>query len=105
MLLNMAGLSEAELEKIVADRCSPFGSVASIRVLQPGYPSRYSIALVRMSTAGALEKVVAHLGASKSGATAIIRLEQATTPRSAPFKLPRRKRLAEGRRASARSKR
>ncbi|MBI4207395.1 MAG: hypothetical protein HY527_20440 [Betaproteobacteria bacterium] len=107
LMLNMAGLTEADLERIVANRCSLFGSVASIRVLQPGYPARYSIALVRMVTAVALDKVVAHLGDSKSGATAIIRLEQGKKPKPAALKLRRRKKLPAAvlRDAPARAKR
>lgn len=90
---NMANLSEVDLEKIVAERCARFGSVASIRVLQPGDRARYSVALVRMSTAGALDKVVAHLGGSKSGATAIIRLEQGKSLKPVALTPRRRKKL------------
>ena len=76
LAIDMAGLSEAGLEKIVADRCSRYGRIASVRVVLPAGPARFAVALVRMCSPRALDDLVVHVGGTKSGSTAIIRLEQ-----------------------------
>ena len=76
LTIDMTGSSEADLEKIVADRCARYGRVASVRVVLPAGPARFAVALVRMSTAGALDDVIASVGGTKSHSTAIIRLER-----------------------------
>lgn len=76
LTIDMVGRSEADLEKIVADRCSRFGKLANVRVVRLDGPGASAIALVRMTTARTLDMLIAHVGGAKSGSTAIIRLEQ-----------------------------
>lgn len=76
LAVDMVGRSEADLEKMVAERCSPFGPIAHVRVVRTSRASGFAIALVRMAAPGTLEALIAGLGAAKSGSTAIIRLEQ-----------------------------
>ncbi len=74
--IDMASSSEADLEKVVAERCACYGHVASVRVVLPAGPARFAVALVRMSTAQALNDLIARVGGTKSRSTAIIRLER-----------------------------
>lgn len=77
LVIDMVGLSETDLEKIVADRCSYYGRIASVRVVRPAGPTRSSaVALVRMATARTLDQLVAQFGAAKAQSTAIIWLQQ-----------------------------
>jgi hypothetical protein len=76
LLIDMIGLSEADLEKIVADRCSSYGQIASVRVVRLAGPTRSAVALVRMAVARNVDELVAQVGATKSRSTAIIRLQQ-----------------------------
>jgi hypothetical protein len=75
-MIDMAGVSEADLEKVIAARCTRYGRVASVRVVLPAGPARFAVALVRMSTVQALDDLIVRVGGTKSRSTAIIRLEQ-----------------------------
>jgi hypothetical protein len=79
---DMVGLSETDLEKIVADRCSRYGRIVNVRVVRQPGAMRSAVALVRTATAVTLDELVERFGATKSHSTAIIRLEQ--TERDAP---------------------
>lgn len=74
--IDMVGLSEADLEKIVAGRCSRYGRIANVRVVR--LASGYTFALVRMAAPDTLDALITDLGGSKSRSTAIIPLAQET---------------------------
>ena len=74
--IDMTDLSDTELEKIVAERCSQFGSVASLTVLPAHDNCKSAVAFVSMSTADQLDRVAAHIGDSRSDSFVFIRIEQ-----------------------------
>ncbi|MBI4206057.1 MAG: hypothetical protein HY527_13635 [Betaproteobacteria bacterium] len=76
LTIDMVGLSETDIEKIVADRCSRYGRIANVRVVRSTAAAGFAVALVRMATARTLDRLVAQVGAVKARSTAIIRLEQ-----------------------------
>ncbi len=50
LTLDMAGLTETALAKMVAARCSEFGTGEVLRVLPPDQRRDYGIAVVQMSS-------------------------------------------------------
>ena len=76
LTIDMTDLSDTTLEKIVAERCSQFGSVANLTVLPAHDNCKSAVAFVSMSTADQLERVVTHIGDSRSDSFAFIRIEQ-----------------------------
>ncbi len=84
--LDIASLSVAELKEVVSFRCSPFGTVKSIKVRGPDRHRDYAIAAAEMSTPTEADKVVVKIGDLKFGCTAIIRLRQEEQPIPASIK-------------------
>ena len=82
--LDMAGLSDRDLENIVAQHCSQFGTVKSLRILPPDDLVAYPIALVQMSSAAGLDAVSAAMGDSKYHFTVTIKLKHDDKPIHAP---------------------
>ena len=76
LTIDMTDLSDTELEKIVAERCSQFGSVASLTVLPAHDTCVSAVAFVSMSTADQLDRVATHIGDSRSGSFVFIRIQQ-----------------------------
>ena len=74
--LDIASLPETELTEVVSHHCSRLGTVKSVKIVQPADQIGYAVALVNMSTADELAKVLVKIGDSKFGSTVIIRLEQ-----------------------------
>jgi hypothetical protein len=84
--LDMKGLSEAELEVLVAQCCSKFGDVKCVKVLLADELIKYPVALVQMTTQAASDIVSAIFADSRYLSTVTIRLEQAggSTNESSP---------------------
>jgi hypothetical protein len=76
LTINMTNLSERGLEKIIADRCSQFGSVANLTVMLADDNCESAVAFVSMSTADQLDRVATHIGDSRSDSFAFIRIER-----------------------------
>ena len=76
LALDLIGLSEPELEKVVAERCSPFGRATVLKVSQPHDRSGHGAALVRMSTVAEADDLARSFGGSRCGSKVIIRLAQ-----------------------------
>ena len=76
LTLDVAQLSHAELADAVSRRCSPFGQVREITILQPPDQPGVAFALVGMRALRDIDKVVAGLGAAKVATLAVIRVEQ-----------------------------
>lgn len=75
MRVNLAGLSTQELEKIVADRCSRFGAVSHVVIMQDErHP--FALAGVLMSHPAEADAVLRDVGGSMINNTVLIRLEQ-----------------------------
>ena len=76
LTIDMTDLSDTALEKVVAERCSQFGSVASLTVMLADDDCESAVAFVSMSTADQLDRVATHIGDSRSGSFVFIRIEQ-----------------------------
>ena len=75
MRLDLARLSRQELEKIVADRCSRFGAVSRVVIMQDErHP--FALAGVLMSDPSEATAVLRGEGGSMMHNTVLIRLEQ-----------------------------
>jgi hypothetical protein len=73
--IDLARLSIEELEKIVADRCSRFGAVSQVVIMQDNdHP--FALAGVVMSDASGAVAVLRNLGGSMIQDRVLIRLEQ-----------------------------
>lgn len=72
LTLNIAGLSEAELKTIVADHCSAFGCLTTVRVLPPEARREYGIALVEMSSSGEANNLARNFGDSQYGSRLVV---------------------------------
>ena len=82
LTLNMASVPEAELAKIVADHCSPFGYPTNVKVLPPEERREYAIALVEMSSSREANNLATKFGDAQYGSRLVViklyRIEKAT---------------------------
>ena len=76
LTIDMTNLSQRGLEKIIAERCSQFGSVASLTVMLADDNCESAVAFVSMSTADQLDRVATHIGDSRSDSFVFIRIER-----------------------------
>lgn len=76
LTLDMIGLSEKELEKVVVDLCSRFGLVLGIKIMHPDDPRNDAVAAVEMSTDSEAHRLRNVCGDMEAGATVIMRLVQ-----------------------------
>jgi hypothetical protein len=76
LTIDMTKLSDTGLEKIIAERCSQFGSVASLTVMLADDHCDSAVAFVSMSTADQLDRVATHIGDSRSDSFVFIRIER-----------------------------
>lgn len=75
MRVDLAGLSKQELEQIVADRCSRFGAVSQVVIMQDErHP--FALAGVLMADPAEADAVLRGIGGSMMHNTVLIRLEQ-----------------------------
>jgi hypothetical protein len=73
--LDLAHLSREELERVITERCSQFGSVSSAVIVQ-GDHYTFALASVEMSTQAETMEVLRNLGYALVDGTAMIRIEQ-----------------------------
>jgi hypothetical protein len=76
LLFNLTGLSDAQIHKMIWARCKAYGSVKSVSIhrrstLRPG-----AFALVGMSGAAEVDKVIKGIGDVLFGGAALIQLSQ-----------------------------
>ena len=76
MTLDLSRLTDQELLRMIAERCSEFGSVVSVRILHSDRASTYHFAVVRMSTPAESSALFMEMGTSNDGDSVVIRLEQ-----------------------------
>ncbi len=74
--LDLVDSTDAELEKSVADWCSQFGSVRSVRMSKRSLDRSYATAFVSMSSTVDLQKVLLCIGDSSAEVEALIVLDQ-----------------------------
>lgn len=75
--LDLARLSRVELEHIVTERCSMFGTVLSVVIVQDSAHYDFALASVEMSTRIEAVELLRNLGESLVDDVVVIRLEQA----------------------------
>ena len=72
LTLNIASVPEAELTKIVADHCSSFGSLTTVKVLPPEGRREYALALVEMSSSSEASNLATKFGDSQYGSRLVV---------------------------------
>lgn len=72
LTLNISGLSEPELERIVVDHCSSFGRPTTVKVLPPDERRKYGIALVEMSSSREANNLARKFGDSQYGSRLVV---------------------------------
>ena len=76
MLTAPIQLSDGELKSIVTQRCSPFGTVKSIRIVRHFGRNGRRFAFVEMSTAAATKQLRNTVGDTPFGNSVVIRLQE-----------------------------
>lgn len=74
--LDLARLSREELERIITERCSEFGSVATVVIVQDSAHYNFALASVEMSRREEAMEVLRRLGDSLVDGAVVIRIEQ-----------------------------
>lgn len=74
--LDLAGLSREDLERIIIERCSQFGSVSSVVIALDSAHHDFALASVEMSTRAEALQVLRSLGDSLVDDAVVIRIEQ-----------------------------
>ena len=72
LTLDIDGLSEPELNKVVADHCSAFGCPTTVKVLPPDDRREYGIALVEMASSGEANNLAREFGGSQYGSRLVV---------------------------------
>ena len=76
LTMDVTKLSHAQLADAVLQRCSQFGSVRDITILQPPEKPQIAFALVGMRSVNEIDRVVENLGAARVDSLAVIKIEQ-----------------------------
>ena len=76
LTLDLTDLSQTELERVVAEYCSPFGCTTVLKVLRPDNRSGHGAAAVKMSTIAEADDLARNVGGARCGSKVIIRLLQ-----------------------------
>jgi hypothetical protein len=77
LIVDMTNLSQTDLKKSIADRCSDFGHATVLKVLRPEGPSDFGAAALEMSDLEEAEHLAREFSGSRCGCKVIIRLVQA----------------------------
>jgi len=77
LCLDLAGLSDSELKRIVIERCSECGTVKRVNFYRATDQTGQMMALIDMSSEEELIKLLAQFACYRFGDSALIRLEQA----------------------------
>ena len=76
LTMDVAKLTHAQLANAVLQRCSQFGSVREITILQPPEQPQLAFALVGMRSVTEIDRVVENLGAARVDLLVVIKIEQ-----------------------------
>ena len=76
LTMDVTKLSHTQLANAVLQRCSQFGSVREITILQPSEKPQIAFALVGMRSVNEIDRVVENLGAARVDTLAVIKIEQ-----------------------------
>lgn len=75
--LDLARLTRAEVERLITERCSQYGTVTSVVIVQDSARYNFALASVEMSSQAEAMEVLRHLGDSRVEESVVIRIEQA----------------------------
>ena len=76
LTMDVAKLTHAQLANAILQRCSQFGSVKDITILQPPEQPQLAFAVVRMRSVTASDRVVENLRAARVDLLAVTKIEQ-----------------------------
>jgi hypothetical protein len=76
LILDLAGLPDAEIKALIAERCAGLGAVEHIAVYRPFLADQFPFALVEMSQPHEVEKVTQTIGDFIFGRAALVKLAQ-----------------------------
>jgi hypothetical protein len=74
LIIDATEFDEMELEELISERCSEFGSVVDVEIRRDSDPHRYDLALVEMSTEEEANKVVEELGDQERGTSVLMKI-------------------------------
>ncbi len=75
VVINASDFDESELEELLTNRCSEYGSVMGVEIRRDNDPERYDLALVEMSTEEEASKVVQEMGDQERGTSVIMKIK------------------------------
>ena len=75
LVVNTADFDETELEEIISERCSEFGSVMGVEIHRDSDPYRYDLVYVEMSTAEEASKVAEEFGDAEHGTSVMMKIK------------------------------
>jgi len=76
LTLDLTGLTDAQLDDVLAEYCSSFGHATILDVLKPAGHTQTGAAAVKMSTEAEAEALARNVRGSRCGLKVIIRLAQ-----------------------------
>jgi len=76
LLFNLTALSDAQIHKMIWDRCTPFGRVEGVSIHRRSTVRPGAFALVDMASAAEVKKVIKGIGDVLFGGSALIELSQ-----------------------------
>ncbi len=75
VFISADDFDETELEELISERCSEFGSVVDVTVRRDSNPKHYDLALVEMSTEEEARKVMEELGDQERGTCVMMKIK------------------------------
>jgi hypothetical protein len=74
LIIDDAEFDEVELEEMISDRCSEWGSVMDVEICRVSDPFSYDLAIVEMSNEEEASEVVKELGGDEYGASVVMKI-------------------------------
>ncbi len=75
LIIDAADFDDTELEEMIFERCSEFGSVMGVEIRRYSDPHRYDLVYVEMSTADEASKVAEELGDAEQGTSVMMKIK------------------------------
>ena len=74
LIIDADDFDDTELEEVIFERCSEFGSVMGVEIRRYSDPRRYDLALVEMSTEEEASNVFKELGDAGKGTSVVMKI-------------------------------
>jgi hypothetical protein len=75
LIVDAADFDDIELEEMIFERCSEFGSVMGVEIRRDSDPHRYDLVIVEMSTEEEAGKVFKELGDEERGTSVMMKIK------------------------------